>query len=87
MLFSFFNPSPNSSRVVPELSPIVGCKKLQLSQSSAGRLANLLPFLIPGLLNFLKFLPAPNSLHLHISIVYTGHLSFCPFIAPAPFNT
>ena len=35
--FSSFNLSPNSSIVVPNLSPMVGCKHLNLSQSAASR--------------------------------------------------
>jgi hypothetical protein len=33
--FSFFNPSPNSTIGVPDLSPVVGCKHLHLPQSAA----------------------------------------------------
>ena len=35
--FSSFNPSPNSSIGVPDLSPMVSCKYLHLAQSAAGR--------------------------------------------------
>ena len=35
--FSSFNPTPNSFIVVLDLSPMVGCKYLHLSQSVAGR--------------------------------------------------
>jgi hypothetical protein len=36
MLLISFNPSPNSSIGAPDLSPMLGCKYLQLSQSAAG---------------------------------------------------
>ena len=35
--FSFFSPSPNSAIKGPNLSPMVGCKYLHLSQSAAGK--------------------------------------------------
>jgi hypothetical protein len=37
ILFSSFNPSPNSFISVPYLSPVVGCKYLYLSQSTTER--------------------------------------------------
>jgi hypothetical protein len=39
MPFSSFNPSHNSSIRVPNLSAMVGCKCLHLSQSAAGRVS------------------------------------------------
>ena len=39
--FSSFNPSPNSSIVVPDLSPMIGCKYQHLTRAASQRTAML----------------------------------------------